>query len=146
MIDILGRRRKNNPICVGDPGVGKTAVVESLVLKMVSGDVPDFLRDVDLLSLDLGMLQAGAGVKGEFEKRLKNLIEEVKAAPRPVVLFIDEAHMLVGAGPSAGAGDAANLLKPALARGNCGPSRPPRGPSTSSTSRRTRPWPAGSSS
>lgn len=117
MIDILGRRRKNNPICVGDPGVGKTAVVEGLALKMADGDVPDFLKNVELLSLDLGMLQAGAGVKGEFENRLKGIIDEVKASPKPIVLFIDEAHMLVGAGASAGGGDAANLLKPALARG-----------------------------
>lgn len=117
MIDILGRRRKNNPICVGDPGVGKTAVVEGLALKMAEGDVPDFLTNVELLSLDLGMLQAGAGVKGEFENRLKGIIDEVKGSPKPIVLFIDEAHMMVGAGASAGGGDAANLLKPALARG-----------------------------
>ncbi|MDP2801262.1 MAG: type VI secretion system ATPase TssH [Phreatobacter sp.] len=117
MIDILGRRRKNNPICVGDPGVGKTAVVEGLALKIAEGDVPDFLKNVDLLSLDLGMLQAGAGVKGEFENRLKGIIDEVKASPKPLVLFIDEAHTLVGAGGSAGGSDAANLLKPALARG-----------------------------
>jgi type VI secretion system protein VasG len=117
MIDILGRRRKNNPICVGDPGVGKTAVVEGLALKIAEGDVPEFLRNVELLSLDMGMLQAGAGVKGEFENRLKGIIDEVKASPKPLVLFIDEAHTLVGAGGSAGGGDAANLLKPALARG-----------------------------
>jgi type VI secretion system protein VasG len=117
MIDILGRRRKNNPICVGDPGVGKTAVVEGLALKIAEGDVPDFLKNVELVSLDLGMLQAGAGVKGEFENRLKGIIDEVKASPRPIVLFIDEAHMLVGGGASAGGNDAANLLKPALARG-----------------------------
>ena len=117
MIDILGRRRKNNPICVGDPGVGKTAVVEGLALKIAQGDVPDFLKNVELLSLDMGMLQAGAGVKGEFENRLKGIIDEVKASPKPLVLFIDEAHTLVGAGGSAGGGDAANLLKPALARG-----------------------------
>ena len=117
MIDILGRRRKNNPICVGDPGVGKTAVVEGLALKIVEGDVPDFLKNVELLSLDMGMLQAGAGVKGEFENRLKGVIDEVKSSPKPLVLFIDEAHTLVGAGGSAGGGDAANLLKPALARG-----------------------------
>ena len=117
MIDILGRRHKNNPICVGDPGVGKTAVVEGLALKIAEGDVPDFLKSVELVSLDLGMLQAGAGVKGEFENRLKGIIDEVKASPKPIVLFIDEAHMLVGAGASAGGGDAANLLKPALARG-----------------------------
>lgn len=117
MIDILGRRRKNNPICVGDPGVGKTAVVEGLALKIAAGDVPNFLKDVELVGLDLGMLQAGAGVKGEFENRLKGIIDEVKAATKPIVLFIDEAHTLVGAGGSAGGSDAANLLKPALARG-----------------------------
>ncbi len=117
MIDILGRRRKNNPICVGEPGVGKTAVVEGLALKIAQGDVPEFLRQVELVGIDLGMLQAGAGVKGEFENRLKGIIEEVKASPTPIILFIDEAHMMVGAGGAAGGGDAANLLKPALARG-----------------------------
>lgn len=117
MIDILGRRRKNNPICVGDPGVGKSAVVEGLARKIAEGDVPDFLKDVALIGLDLGMLQAGAGVKGEFENRLKGIIEEVKASATPVVLFIDEAHMMIGAGGQAGGADAANLLKPALARG-----------------------------
>ncbi|WP_348646489.1 type VI secretion system ATPase TssH [Ciceribacter sp. L1K22] len=117
MIDILGRRRKNNPICVGEPGVGKTAVVEGLALKIAEGDVPDFLKDVELIGMDLGMLQAGAGVKGEFENRLKGIIDEVKASPKPIVLFIDEAHMLIGAGGAAGGADAANLLKPALARG-----------------------------
>lgn len=117
MIDVLGRRRKNNPICVGEPGVGKTAVVEGLARKIVEGDVPDFLREVELLGLDLGMLQAGASVKGEFENRLKGVIDEVKGSAKPIVLFIDEAHTLVGAGGSAGGSDAANLLKPALARG-----------------------------
>jgi len=117
MIDILGRRRKNNPICVGEPGVGKTAVVEGLALKIANGDVPAFLKDVELIGLDLGMLQAGAGVKGEFENRLKNIIDEVKASAKPIVLFFDEAHMMIGAGGSAGGSDAANLLKPALARG-----------------------------
>lgn len=117
MIDILGRRRKNNPICVGEPGVGKTAVVEGLALKIAEGDVPDFLKDVELIGMDLGMLQAGAGVKGEFESRLKGIIDEVKASPKPIILFIDEAHMLIGAGGAAGGADAANLLKPALARG-----------------------------
>ncbi|MDR3496368.1 MAG: type VI secretion system ATPase TssH [Ancalomicrobiaceae bacterium] len=117
MIDILGRRRKNNPICVGEPGVGKTSVVEGLALKIAEGDVPDFLRQVELVGLDLGMLQAGAGVKGEFEARLKGVIDEVRASPTPIVLFIDEAHTLVGAGGQAGGSDAANLLKPALARG-----------------------------
>jgi len=117
MIDILARRRKNNPIVVGEPGVGKTAVVEGLALRIVSGDVPDLLKNVRLLSLDLGLLQAGAGVKGEFENRLKSVIQEVKGSTQPIVTFIDEAHTLIGAGGSAGTSDAANLLKPALARG-----------------------------
>jgi type VI secretion system protein VasG len=117
MVDILARRRKNNPICVGDPGVGKTAVVEGLALRIVDGDVPDSLRDVTILGLDMGMLQAGASVKGEFENRLKTIINEIKASPKPVILFIDEAHTLIGAGGQSGTSDAANLLKPALARG-----------------------------
>jgi type VI secretion system protein VasG len=117
MIDILTRRRKNNPILVGDPGVGKTAVVEGLALRVVEGLVPDALTGVRIVGLDMGRLQAGASVKGEFEKRLKGVIDEVKAAPVPTILFIDEAHTLVGAGNAPGAGDGANLLKPALARG-----------------------------
>ncbi|MBN2320586.1 MAG: type VI secretion system ATPase TssH [Acidobacteria bacterium] len=117
MIDILARRRKNNPIVVGEAGVGKTAVVEGLALKIVQDDVPAILKDVRLLSLDLGLLQAGAGVRGEFENRLKAVITEVKASASPIILFIDEAHTLIGAGGTAGGGDAANLLKPALARG-----------------------------
>ncbi|KIQ31968.1 ATPase [Variovorax paradoxus] len=117
MVDILARRRKNNPICVGDPGVGKTAVVEGLALRIVEGDVPEMLKEVTLLGLDMGMLQAGASVKGEFENRLKGVIEEVKASATPIILFIDEAHTLIGAGGQAGTSDAANLLKPALARG-----------------------------
>ncbi len=117
MVDILARRRKNNPIVVGEAGVGKTAVVEGLALRIVEGDVPDVLKDVELLSLDMGLLQAGAGMKGEFENRLKSVINEVKASPKPIILFIDEAHTLIGAGGPAGGGDAANLLKPALARG-----------------------------
>jgi type VI secretion system protein VasG len=117
MIDILARRRKNNPIVVGEAGVGKTAVVEGLALRIVQDDVPQVLKDVSLLSLDLGLLQAGAGVRGEFENRLKSVITEVKASPKPIILFIDEAHTLIGAGGAAGGGDAANLLKPALARG-----------------------------
>ncbi len=117
MIDILARRRKNNPIIVGEAGVGKTAVAEGLALRIVEGDVPEALREVRLLGLDLGLLQAGAGVKGEFENRLKGVIEEVKGSPRPIILFIDEAHTIIGAGAQAGGGDAANLLKPALARG-----------------------------
>lgn len=115
--DILSRRRKNNPIVVGDAGVGKSAVVEGLALRIVQGRVPEPLRQVALWSLDLGALQAGASVKGEFEKRLKMVIEEVKASAKPIILFIDEAHTLIGAGNAAGGSDAANLLKPALARG-----------------------------
>ncbi len=117
MIDILARRRKNNPICVGEAGVGKTAVVEGLALRVVEGDVPDLLKGVTILGLDMGLLQAGAGVKGEFENRLKSVINEIKASPKPIILFIDEAHTLVGAGGPSGGSDAANLLKPALARG-----------------------------
>jgi type VI secretion system protein VasG len=117
MIDILARRRKNNPICVGEAGVGKTAVVEGLALRITEGDVPDILKDVTILNLDMGLLEAGAGVKGEFENRLKGVINEIKASEKPIILFIDEAHTLIGAGGSAGGGDAANLLKPALARG-----------------------------
>ncbi len=117
MIDILGRRRKNNPICVGEPGVGKTAVVEGLALRIVEDDVPDMLKGVNLLGLDMGLLEAGAGVKGEFENRLKGVINEIKSSEKPIILFIDEAHTLIGAGGAAGGGDAANLLKPALARG-----------------------------
>ena len=117
IIDILGRRRKNNPIAVGEAGVGKTAVIEGLALAVVQGDVPDVLAGVEIYGLDLGLLQAGASVKGEFENRLKNVIAEVKESPKPIILFIDEAHTLIGAGGSAGGSDAANLLKPALARG-----------------------------
>ncbi|CPR18705.1 type VI secretion system ATPase TssH [Brenneria goodwinii] len=117
MIDILSRRRKNNPILVGEPGVGKTALVEGLALRIAEGNVPASLKTVHLRTLDLGMLQAGAGVKGEFEQRLKNVIEGVQQAVEPVLLFIDEAHTIIGAGNQAGGADAANLLKPALARG-----------------------------
>lgn len=117
LIDILVRRRKNNPILVGEAGVGKTAVVEGLALRVASAQVPQALKDVRVLTLDMGLLQAGASIKGEFERRLKGVIDEVNASPKPVILFIDEAHTLVGAGAQAGASDAANLLKPALARG-----------------------------
>src|SRR5690554_12951 len=117
MIDILCRRRKNNPIVVGDAGVGKSALVEGLALRIVNGDVPDRLKTVELWTLDMGALQAGASVKGEFEKRLKGVIEAVKGSVTPIILFIDEAHTLIGAGNSEGGSDAANLLKPALARG-----------------------------
>ncbi len=117
MVDVLCRRRKNNPILVGEPGVGKTALVEGLALRIAHNDIPETLQDTQILALDLGALQAGAGVKGEFEKRLQSVIAEVKASPRPMILFIDEAHTLIGAGGAQGGGDAANLLKPALARG-----------------------------
>lgn len=117
MVDILSRRRKNNPILVGEPGVGKTALVEGLALRIAEGNVPESLKTVTLRTLDLGLLQAGAGVKGEFEQRLKNVIDAVQQSPSPVLLFIDEAHTIIGAGNLAGGADAANLLKPALARG-----------------------------
>ncbi|MGH8086167.1 MAG: type VI secretion system ATPase TssH [Lysobacter sp.] len=117
MVDILLRRRQNNPILTGEAGVGKTAVVEGLALRIADGDVPEVLRGVELHTLDMGLLQAGASVKGEFENRLKNVIDEVKKSPHPIVLFIDEAHTMIGAGGQAGQNDAANLLKPALARG-----------------------------
>ena len=117
MIDILLRRRQNNPILTGEPGVGKTALVEGLALRIAAGNVPEVLRQMDVLTLDLGLLQAGASVKGEFENRLQALMKEIASAPLPVILFIDEAHTLIGAGGQAGQNDAANLLKPALARG-----------------------------
>ncbi|SEL24032.1 type VI secretion system protein VasG [Kosakonia sacchari] len=117
MVDILSRRRKNNPILVGEPGVGKTALVEGLALRIAEGNVPQSLKPVVLRTLDLGLLQAGAGVKGEFEQRLKNVIDAVQQSPVPILLFIDEAHTIIGAGNQAGGADAANLLKPALARG-----------------------------
>ncbi|OMQ24601.1 type VI secretion system ATPase TssH [Serratia oryzae] len=117
LVDILSRRRKNNPILVGEPGVGKTALVEGLALRLAEGDVPASLKTVSVRTLDLGLLQAGAGVRGEFEQRLKNVITAVQQSPTPILLFIDEAHTLIGAGNQAGGADAANLLKPALARG-----------------------------
>ena len=117
LIDILMRRRQNNPLLAGEAGVGKTAVVEGFAARIAKGDVPPALRDVTLRSLDMGLLQAGASVKGEFENRLRQVIEEVQSSPTPIILFIDEAHTLIGAGGAAGTGDAANLLKPALARG-----------------------------
>ncbi len=117
IVDILTRRRQNNPILTGEAGVGKTAVVEGFALRIAQGDVPDALKNVRLLSLDLGLLQAGAGIKGEFENRLKSVIDEVKTSATPIIMFIDEAHTLIGAGGAEGQNDAANLLKPALARG-----------------------------
>src|SRR6202048_1569012 len=117
IIDILTRRRQNNPILTGEAGVGKTAVVEGFALRVAQGDVPPPLKNVVVRTLDLALLQAGAGIKGEFENRLKGLIQEVKSSATPIILFIDEAHTMIGAGGQAGQGDAANLLKPALARG-----------------------------
>ena len=117
VVDVLMRRRQNNPILTGEAGVGKTAVVEGFALRIVAGDVPPALKDVSLRVLDVGLLQAGASMKGEFENRLRQVIEEVQSSPKPIILFIDEAHTLIGAGGAAGTGDAANLLKPALARG-----------------------------
>jgi len=117
IVDILTRRRQNNPILTGEAGVGKTAVVEGFALRITQGDVPEPLRNVSVRSLDLGLLQAGAGIKGEFESRLKGVIDEVKSSPQPIIMFIDEAHTMIGAGGAAGQNDAANLLKPALARG-----------------------------
>jgi type VI secretion system protein VasG len=117
IIDILTRRRQNNPILTGEAGVGKTAVVEGFAARIADGDVPEPLKNVAVRTLDLGLLQAGAGIKGEFENRLKSVIDEVKSSPQPIILFIDEAHTMIGAGGAAGQNDAANLLKPALARG-----------------------------
>ena len=117
IVDVLMRRRQNNPILTGEAGVGKTAVVEGFALRIAQGDVPPMLQNVSLRMLDVGLMQAGASVKGEFEKRLRAVIDEVQSSETPIILFIDEAHTLIGAGGAAGTGDAANLLKPALARG-----------------------------
>src|SRR5204863_9981076 len=117
VIDVLTRRRQNNPILTGEAGVGKTAVVEGFALRIAEGDVSDPLKKVAVRTLDLGLLQAGAGIKGELENRLKSVIDEVKGSSQPIILFIDEAHTMIGAGGQAGQNDAANLLKPALARG-----------------------------
>ena len=138
IIDVLMRRRQNNPILTGEAGVGKTAVVEGFAQRIASGDVPPPLRGVRVCVLDVGLMQAGASMKGEFEQRLRSVIDEVQQSPTPIILFIDEAHTLIGAGGSAGTGDAANLLKPALARGSCAPSQRPLGRSIGNISRKTR--------
>src|SRR6201987_1398176 len=117
IIRILMRRRQNNTLPPGEAGVGKTAAAEGFARRIAAGDVPPSLKDVSLLTLDVGLLQAGASMRGEFESRLRSVIDEVQASPKPIILFIDEAHTLIGAGGAAGTGDAANLLKPALARG-----------------------------
>lgn len=142
IIDILMRRRQNNPLLTGEAGVRKTAVVEGTALRIVAGDVPPQLRDVKLCLLDIGMLQAGAGVKGEFEKRLQAVIDEVRSSPTPIILFIDEIHTLIGAGGACGTGDAANLLKPALARGQLRTLGATTGRNIRNTSRRIRRSPA----
>ena len=138
IIDILMRRKQNNPILTGEAGVGKTAAVEGFALRIARGEVPPMLENVELRVLDVGLLQAGASMKGEFENRLKNVIQEVQASETPIILFIDEAHTLIGAGGAAGTGDAANLLKPALAGASCAPSPRPPGPNTRNTSKRIR--------
>ena len=117
IIDVLSRKKQNNPILVGDAGVGKTAIIEGLAQKIIAGEVPTCLQKTQIYTLDLGLLQAGAGVRGDFEERLKGILEDIKQASDPVILFIDEAHTLIGAGGNSGTNDAANLLKPSLARG-----------------------------
>src|SRR3546814_20625182 len=121
MSDLLTRRRQNSPILTGEAGVGKTAVVEGLAMRIAEGLVPPILQGVELLALDLGMLQAGASVKGAFEARLKGVLDEVKSSPKPIIMFIDEPHTLIGAGGAAGPNDAATLLQPAFARGELRP-------------------------
>ncbi len=143
IIDILTRRRQNNPILTGEAGVGKTAVVEGFALRIAAGDVPDALKNVQLRTLDLGLLQAGAGVKGEFENRLRSVIDEVKASPTPIILFIDEAHTLIGAGAPRGRAMPRICSSRPWRAASYARSRPPPGPNTRNISRRTRRSPGG---
>lgn len=136
-VQILARRTKNNPALIGEPGTGKTAIAEGLALRIANGDVPDSLKGRTLMSLDMGALIAGAKYRGEFEERLKSVLDEVKAAEGNIILFIDEMHTLIGAGASEGSMDASNLLKPALSRGNCIASARPRSTNIRSISRKT---------
>jgi ATP-dependent Clp protease ATP-binding subunit ClpB len=145
VIQILSRRTKNNPALIGDPGVGKTAIVEGLAQRIVNGDVPEGLKHKRLVALDMGALVAGAKYRGEFEERLKAVLKEITDAAGEIILFIDEMHTVVGAGAAEGAMDAGNMLKPMLARGELHMIVPPPSTNTASTSRKTRPWSAASS-
>ena len=144
-IQVLARRTKNNPVLIGEPGVGKTAIAEGLALRIVNGDVPESLRDRKLMALDMGALIAGAKFRGEFEERLKAVLNEVTSANGEIILFIDEMHTLVGAGKADGAMDASNLIKPAWRGASCIASAPPRWTNTASMSKRTPPWRGASS-